>query len=96
LFASLEKATGFKSYKVYCDGKVLDPDEIEVCKSLNDLNLNGLVLVKRFDETDSSGQNGSKPTLELEIMKHFDDLWSYLGMHEKVAQEVYILFHHSD
>jgi ubiquitin carboxyl-terminal hydrolase 34 len=95
LFASLEKATGFKSYKVYCDGKVLDPDEIEVCKSLNDLNLNGLVLVKRFDETDSSGQNGSKPTLELEIMKHFDDLWSYLSMHEKVAQEVYILFHHS-
>jgi ubiquitin carboxyl-terminal hydrolase 34 len=90
LFASLQKATGFKNYKVYCGGKEFDPDEIEVCKSLDDLNLNGLVLVQRREDSDGlpGHLNGLKPTLELEIMKHFDDLWGYLSMHEKVAQEV--------
>jgi ubiquitin carboxyl-terminal hydrolase 34 len=90
LLASLQKATGFKNYKVYCGGKEFDPDEIEVCKSLDDLNLNGLVLVQRREDSDGlpGHLNGMKPTLELEIMKHFDDLWGYLSMHEKVAQEV--------
>jgi ubiquitin carboxyl-terminal hydrolase 34 len=90
LFASLQKATGFKNYKVYCGGKEFDPDEIEVCKSLDDLNLNGLVLVQRREDVDSSsGQvSGNKTTLELEITNHFDELWGYLSMHEIVAQEV--------
>jgi ubiquitin carboxyl-terminal hydrolase 34 len=90
LFASLQKATGFKNYKVYCGGKEFDPDEIEVCKSLDDLNLNGLVLIQRREDSDGlpGHLNGTKPTLEHEIMKHFEDLWGYLSMHEKVAQEV--------
>ena len=90
LFASLQKVTGFKNYKVYCGGKEFDPDEIEVCKSLDDLNLNGLVLIQRREDSDGIPihLNGAKPTLESEIMKHFDDLWGYLSMHEKVAQEV--------
>jgi ubiquitin carboxyl-terminal hydrolase 34 len=52
--------------------------------------LNGLVLVQRREDSDGlpGHLNGMKPTLELEIMKHFDDLWGYLSMHEKVAQEV--------
>jgi ubiquitin carboxyl-terminal hydrolase 34 len=85
LFASLQKATGFKNYKVYCGGKEVDP-EIAVCKSLDELNLNGLVLVRSREVADE--QLTGKGSLELEITKHFDDLWSYLGMHEKVAQEV--------
>ncbi|KAN0095287.1 ubiquitin C-terminal hydrolase-like protein [Hyaloscypha variabilis] len=91
LFASLQKATGFKNYKVYCGGKEFDPDEVEVCKSLDDLNLNGLVLIQRREDSDGfpGYVNGVKPTLESEIMKHFDDLWGYLSMHEKVAQEIY-------
>jgi ubiquitin carboxyl-terminal hydrolase 34 len=90
LFASLQNVTGFKNYKVYCGGKEFDPDEIEVCKSLDDLNLNGLVLIQRREDSDGIPihLNGAKPTLENEIMKHFDDLWGYLSMHEKVAQEV--------
>lgn len=90
LFASLQKATGFTNYKVYCGGKEFDPDEIEVCKSLNDLNLNGLVLIQRREDSDAlpGHLTGAKPTLEHEIMKHFEDLWGYLSMHEKVAQEV--------
>jgi ubiquitin carboxyl-terminal hydrolase 34 len=90
LFASLQKATGFKNYKVYCAGKEFDPDEIEVCRSLDDLKLNGLVLVQRREDADAlpAHMNSNKPTLEVEITKHFDDLWSYLSMHDKVAQEV--------
>ena len=87
LFASLEKATGFTNYKVYCCGKVFDPDEIEISKSLDDLNLNGLVLVRREDVEGGVSQ-GNKTSLEIEITKHFDELWGYLAMHEKVAQEV--------
>lgn len=92
LFASLEKATGFKSYKVYCGGKVFDPDEIEVCRSLEDLNLNGLVLVQKREEADGSTSlvSSGKTNLEFEIIKHLDELWGYLGMHEKVAREIYM------
>jgi ubiquitin carboxyl-terminal hydrolase 34 len=90
LFATLQKATGFKNYKVYFSGKEFDPDEVDVCRSLDDLKLNGLVLVQRREDADTlpAHLTSSKPTLEAEITKHFDDLWSYLSMHEKVAQEV--------
>ena len=88
LFASLEKATGFTNYKVYCGGKVFDPEEIEISKSLDDLNLNGLVLVHRREDAEGGLSQGNKTSLELEITMHFDDLWGYLAMHEKVAQEV--------
>lgn len=86
LFATLQKATGFQNYKVYCGGREINPDEIEVCKSLEELNINGLVLVRSREATDE--YLTGKGSLEVEITKHFDDLWSYLGMHEKVAQEV--------
>ncbi|KAH6712037.1 ubiquitin C-terminal hydrolase-like protein [Leptodontidium sp. MPI-SDFR-AT-0119] len=91
LFAGLEKATGFKNYKVYCCGAVLDPEEMDVTQKLEDLQLKGLVLVHRRDDIhESPGRPSSgKTTLEFEITKHFEDLWSYLGMHEKVAQEIY-------
>jgi len=86
LLASLGEATGFKSYKVYFGGKEFDLEEMDVCKSLKDLNLNSLVLVQKriADENATS----DKTPLDLEIVKHFDDLWGYLDMHEKVAREV--------
>ena len=89
LFASLQKATGFTNYKVYCGGKVFEPAEIEISKSLDDLNLNGLVLVQRREDIEESHSQDNKTSLELEITKHFDELWGYLAMHEKVAQEVW-------
>lgn len=89
LVTSLQKATGFKSFKLYYGGKGFDPDEIEVSKSLEDLNLSGLVLVQKRSEEDISGlTQGTKTSLELEVTKHMDELWGYLGMHDKVAQEV--------
>ncbi|TVY73211.1 Ubiquitin carboxyl-terminal hydrolase [Lachnellula suecica] len=91
LFASLQKATGFKHYKIYCGGKEITSEEIDLCKSLEELNINGLVLVQRREDIDGAAANneGSKITLEAEILKHFDELWGYLSMHEKVAQEIY-------
>lgn len=88
LFASLQEATGFKDYKVYFGGKEFELSQNVVCKSMEDLNLNGLVLVQRREDASSSGEGTGKPTLEAEITKHFDELWGYLGMHEKVAHEV--------
>jgi ubiquitin carboxyl-terminal hydrolase 34 len=90
VFAQLEKETGFNNYKVYCNGKVVDPEEVGVCKSMEDLNFSGLVLIQRREGQDGSTNviAGSKTTLEFEIMKHFDELWGYLGMHETVAKEV--------
>jgi ubiquitin carboxyl-terminal hydrolase 34 len=79
LFASLQKATGFQNYKVFCGGIELDPDEMDVCKSLDDLNIKGLVLVQQREGGDGSlRQPSSKTSLELEIMKHLDELWGYL------------------
>jgi ubiquitin carboxyl-terminal hydrolase 34 len=90
LFTGIQKATGFKKFKLFCGGKGLDPDDVEVCRSLEDLNLNGLVLVQRRDGDDGPAPSSvMKTSLEGEITKHFDDLWGYLGMHEKVAQEVW-------
>lgn len=93
LFASLQKATGFRNYKVFCQGREFDPDEVESGKSLEDLNLTGLVLVQRREgERPARSSEINKTTLELEIMKHFEELWSYLSMQEKVAQEVFFDF----
>jgi ubiquitin carboxyl-terminal hydrolase 34 len=87
LIASLQKATGFTNYKVYYGGKLFDPDESNISKSLDDLNLNGLFLVQRREDAEGHSQV-NKSSLELDITKHFDELWGYLAMHEKVAQEV--------
>jgi ubiquitin carboxyl-terminal hydrolase 34 len=89
-FASLQKATGFQNYKLYCGGKEITSNEADVCRSLEELDLKGLVLVQRREDTDgpTATSDGSKITLEAEIMKHFDELWGYLSMHETVAQEV--------
>lgn len=90
LLATLQQATGFKNYKIYCGGKEFAPDSADICKSLEDLNLSGLVLVQRRDEGDASGifAVGGKSSLEEEITKHFDELWGYLSLHEKQAREV--------
>lgn len=87
-FAILEKATSFKSYRVYCGGKQVDPEKIDLNKKWEDVKLTGLVLVWRCGDLDQPQSNGHNAPLEVEITKQFDDLWSYLGMHEKVAQEV--------
>ena len=50
LFATLEKVTGFQNYKVYCCGLVLDPEELDVTRRLEELQIKALLLVHRKDD----------------------------------------------
>ena len=92
LFTTIRKAAGFKGCKIYHWGKEIDLDETDLNTSLEDLKIGkGLLLVQRRDEEDNSEGRlkGRSSTLELEIIKHFDELWEYLGMEEILAKEIY-------
>lgn len=91
LLASLRDATGFENYRMYYKGQHFTPSEKDICKSLEDLHIHsGLILVKR--ETEGGDypvhvRPGASP-VEIEIMRHFEELWQYLGLEEKLATEV--------
>ncbi|KHJ35678.1 putative ubiquitin hydrolase [Erysiphe necator] len=92
LLSTLQKVTGFKSFKIYCGGREFIPSDKDMKKSVTELNLKGLLLVKYYQDIDTDIEASStigKTAIEQEIIKHFDDLWSYLGMHEEVAREIY-------
>jgi len=86
LLASLQKATGFKSYKVYCDGKEFDPDEAEVCKSLDDLNLKGLFWFKRRDDLEGSPGHSSGRQASNQKSRNTLMIFGYLSMHDKLLK----------
>ncbi|KAF7560328.1 hypothetical protein G7046_g3827 [Stylonectria norvegica] len=92
LLASLRQETGFENYRVYYRGQPFLPSEQDICKSLQDLRVHdGIILVKR--ETNNSSPStrikpGASP-LEVEISAHFDEMWDYLSMDERLAQEIY-------
>jgi ubiquitin carboxyl-terminal hydrolase 34 len=91
LFSTMRKTTGFKGCKIYHWGKELDPDEAGPYATLEGLKIGkGLLLVLRNDDdlNVSGVLNNKSSTLELEIIKHFDELWDYLGMEERLAKEV--------
>lgn len=91
LLASIRDATGFDNYRLYYKGRPFTPSEQDICKSLEVLQIhNGLILVKR--ETDAEEcpvhvRPGASP-VEIEIMKHFEELWRYLALKETLASEV--------
>ncbi|KAK4252308.1 hypothetical protein C7999DRAFT_27033 [Corynascus novoguineensis] len=91
LLASLREATGFESYRIYYRGRPFVPQESDICKSLEDLQIhNGIILVKKEPEVPASPRvpQGASP-VEIEILSHFDELWEYLSMEEKLAREIY-------
>ncbi|QSZ30008.1 hypothetical protein DSL72_004526 [Monilinia vaccinii-corymbosi] len=88
LVARLQNETEFTSCRVFYCGKEFKHDEAELCKSVEDLNLTGLVLVKRRDDTDPPLPTSNDP-LQMEITKKFDQIWSYLGMQENLAEKIY-------
>ncbi|KAI0395296.1 hypothetical protein F5Y17DRAFT_423819 [Xylariaceae sp. FL0594] len=92
LLASLREATGFENYRLYYRGTTFAPSQADICNSLEDLNIRGgLILVKREPVLASSPVR-IKPgasALEIEILRHFDELWEYLSMEEKLAREIY-------
>ncbi|CAI4218916.1 unnamed protein product [Parascedosporium putredinis] len=92
LLASLREATGFQNYRIYYKGQVFVPTETEVCKSLEDLRIHdGLILVKREEDggPPSSRLRPGVSPLEIAILSHFEELWGYLSLEEKFAQEIY-------
>ncbi|RDA91503.1 hypothetical protein CP533_4564 [Ophiocordyceps camponoti-saundersi (nom. inval.)] len=92
LLATIRAETGFDSFRVYYRGHQLLPTKKDVCKSLQDLDIqDGFILVKREENYSASPSRikpGSLP-LEVEILAHFPELWDYLSMDDKIAEEIY-------
>lgn len=92
LLASIRSVTGFDNYRLYYKGQPFTPSEADICKSLEDLHIiDGLILVKR--ETDTAEppahvRPGASP-VEIEIMRHFDELWGFLALKESLAGRIY-------
>lgn len=93
LLASLRRETGFDNYRVYYRGRPFLPSEDDICKSLEDLHVyDGLMLVRREEGGTSTPvriKPGSSP-LEIEILSHFQEMWTYLSMNDIIAKEVSI------
>lgn len=92
LLASLRQTTGFSNYRIYFRGQQFLPQESDVSKTLEELQVdNGLMLVKREPDSPASPKPlrpGASP-LENEILAHFEELWAFLSMDEKLAKEIY-------
>lgn len=91
LLASIRSVTGFDNYRLYYKGQAFTPSEQDICKSLEDLHIhNGLILVKRetdVDERPVHVRPGASP-VEIEIMRHFEELWQFLALKETLADKV--------
>jgi ubiquitin carboxyl-terminal hydrolase 34 len=91
LLAKLREVAGFECFQIYYRGRPFVPQESDLCKSLEDLQIhNGILLVKREPEAPTSPRvpQGASP-VEVEILNHFDELWEYLSIDEKLAREMY-------
>ncbi|UNI21501.1 Ubiquitinyl hydrolase 1 [Purpureocillium takamizusanense] len=92
LLATLREETGFDNYRAYYRGRQLLPAEGDSCKSLQELDIqDGFIIVKREENYSSSPvriKPGSLP-LEVEVLAHFEELWDYLSMEERIAEEIY-------
>ena len=93
LLATLREVTGFANFRVFFRGQQFLPQESDVCRTLEDLQvLNGLLLVKRDPDTSSASPQPVRPgasPLENKLLAHFEELCNYLGMEEKLASEIY-------
>lgn len=90
LLASIRSVTGFDNYRLYYKGQAFTPSEQDICKSLEDLHIhNGLILVKRETDADERPVHvrpGASP-VEIEIMRHFEELWQFLALKETLADK---------
>lgn len=91
LLASIRDATGFDNYRLYYKGQALTPSEQDICRSLDELQIcEGLILVKRESETIEQPVQvrPGASAVEIEILRHFEELWQFLGLEEILATEV--------
>ncbi|CAM1502884.1 Fc.00g076600.m01.CDS01 [Cosmosporella sp. VM-42] len=92
LLESLRQATGFENYRMWYRGREFVPKGPQINRSLEELDVqDGLILVQR-QEDNAPPTDGIRPgatPLEVEISAHFDEMWEYLSMDERHAQEIY-------
>ncbi|KAG6241756.1 hypothetical protein E4U25_005574 [Claviceps purpurea] len=92
LLAEIRRVTGFEDYRIYYRGQQWCPSENQIGLTLYELHIqDDVMLVKREDDISSTAE-GMKPgssQLEIEILSHFKELWEYLGMEEKFAEDIY-------
>lgn len=92
LLATLREESGFKTFKAYYRGQRFIPTEIDVQKSIEDLNMcEGLILVKSDDTPKSDMPSHIKPgcsAVDIDLLSHFDELWTYLGLDASISAEV--------
>ncbi|KAK4178441.1 putative ubiquitin carboxyl-terminal hydrolase [Triangularia setosa] len=91
LLASIREVTGFNNYRMYYRGAPFVPQENQICQSLEDLQIhNGLILVKKdFETAVSARARPGASAVDVEILGHFEQLWEYLSLEEKLAREIY-------
>lgn len=91
LLASLQNETGFDNYELYYRGKQCAFAEEDICKSLEDLQVqDGLILVKRF-QSDIPVTSCTRPGstyLEIETLSYFAELWLCWQLNDGVRQEL--------
>ncbi|KAL6889853.1 hypothetical protein HDV57DRAFT_345257 [Trichoderma longibrachiatum] len=95
LISNLRHETGFSNFRIIYKGRQFAPSMDQMTQSLESLHVeDGIMLVIREeDDTPESSariQHGAS-SLEIRILSRFPELWSYLGMEDKIASEVYHL-----
>ncbi|UKZ82267.1 hypothetical protein TrVFT333_010052 [Trichoderma virens FT-333] len=94
LISNLKFETGFDNYRAFYRGRQFLPLAKQVRASLESLHVEeGMILVKR-EENDLSGSTqipSAASPLEIQVMSHFSELWSYLSLDDRIAKEVYSL-----
>ncbi|KAI9826367.1 MAG: hypothetical protein M1832_000284 [Thelocarpon impressellum] len=89
----LGKVTGFSRFKLYCAGFQVDLDE-DPGRPIRDLRMgdNPFIIINQIHErtTNDGGQSQENLTaVEIELLKHFDELYELLGLEEKLASEIW-------
>ena len=92
LAARITKITGFTKFSVIAGGRKVDQ---ESCQSttLRDLKIHqkGLVIIKKAPDSQilkNSGAGCELRPLEIEVMKHFHELYDLLGIDEQLGKDV--------
>lgn len=91
LLATLKEATGFENYRVYYKGNPFNVSKDDISKSLEELQIQPGLLLVRKELSGADAPAKAKPGtcgLEIEVLQHFQPLWTYLSMEPTLARQV--------
>ncbi|KAI9853016.1 MAG: hypothetical protein M1838_002795 [Thelocarpon superellum] len=93
----LAAATGFARFKLYCAGFLLDLDT-EPHRVLGDLSLgpSPVIIVNQLHdraEAEEAKAPAGLSVVEIEVLKHFDELYELLGIDEHLACQIWDLLY---